>query len=31
VIDLRRYEETGAWTIVRSGALAPEAVATVLA
>jgi L-threonylcarbamoyladenylate synthase len=30
VIDLRRYEETGDWTVVRSGALAPEAVATVL-
>jgi L-threonylcarbamoyladenylate synthase len=31
VIDLRGYEDTGTWTIVRIGALAPEAVATVLA
>jgi L-threonylcarbamoyladenylate synthase len=31
VIDLRRYEDDGIWAIVRSGALAPEAVATVLA
>jgi L-threonylcarbamoyladenylate synthase len=30
VIDLRRYEQSGDWTVVRSGALAPEAVATVL-
>jgi L-threonylcarbamoyladenylate synthase len=30
VIDLRRYETTGHWTIVRAGALVPEAVATVL-
>jgi L-threonylcarbamoyladenylate synthase len=30
VIDLRRYEDNGEWTVVRSGALAPEAVATVL-
>jgi L-threonylcarbamoyladenylate synthase len=31
VIDLRRYEDDGTWAVVRSGALAPEAVATVLA
>jgi L-threonylcarbamoyladenylate synthase len=31
VIDLRRYEQTGEWSVVRSGAMAPEAVATVLA
>ena len=31
VIDLRRYERTGEWSVVRSGAMAPEAVATVLA
>jgi L-threonylcarbamoyladenylate synthase len=30
VIDLRRYEGGGDWTVVRSGALAPEAIATVL-
>jgi L-threonylcarbamoyladenylate synthase len=30
VIDLRRYEHGGDWTIVRKGALAPGAVATVL-
>jgi len=30
VIDLRRYEDTGEWTVLRSGAVAPEAVATVL-
>jgi L-threonylcarbamoyladenylate synthase len=31
VIDLRRYERAGEWTVLRSGAMAPEAVATVLA
>jgi L-threonylcarbamoyladenylate synthase len=31
VIDLRRYERTGDWSVLRSGAMAPEAVATVLA
>jgi L-threonylcarbamoyladenylate synthase len=31
VIDLRRYERAGEWSVVRSGAMAPEAVATVLA
>jgi L-threonylcarbamoyladenylate synthase len=30
VIDLRRYEDAGEWTVLRSGAVAPEAVATVL-
>jgi L-threonylcarbamoyladenylate synthase len=30
VIDLRRYEDTGEWTVLRIGALAPEAIATVL-
>jgi L-threonylcarbamoyladenylate synthase len=30
VVDLRRYEESGAWTIVRAGLVAPEAVGTVL-
>ena len=30
VVDLRGYEETGAWTIVRTGLVAPEAVGTVL-
>jgi L-threonylcarbamoyladenylate synthase len=30
VIDLRRYAETGEWAVLRSGAVAPEAVATVL-
>jgi L-threonylcarbamoyladenylate synthase len=30
VIDLRRYERTGEWDMLRSGAMAPEAVATVL-
>jgi L-threonylcarbamoyladenylate synthase len=30
VIDLRRYEETGEWAVLRSGALEPEAVGTVL-
>jgi L-threonylcarbamoyladenylate synthase len=31
VIDLRRYEDEGAWTVLRSGAVAPERVATLLA
>jgi L-threonylcarbamoyladenylate synthase len=31
VIDLRRYEHSGEWAVLRKGALAPEAVATVLA
>jgi L-threonylcarbamoyladenylate synthase len=30
VIDLRGYEGAGTWNVVRSGAVAPEAVATVL-
>jgi L-threonylcarbamoyladenylate synthase len=30
VIDLRLYEDGGDWSVVRSGALAPEAIATVL-
>ena len=30
VIDLRAYEREGRWTLVRTGAVAPEAVATVL-
>jgi L-threonylcarbamoyladenylate synthase len=30
VIDLRRYERNGEWSVLRSGAVAPEAVATVL-
>jgi L-threonylcarbamoyladenylate synthase len=30
VIDLRDYEAAGAWSVLRSGAVAPEAVATVL-
>ena len=30
VIDLRRYEDAGTWTVVRSGALSPETIATVL-
>ena len=30
VIDLRRYEDEGAWDVLRSGAVAPEAVATLL-
>ena len=30
VIDLRRYEDEGAWTVLRSGAVAPERVATLL-
>jgi L-threonylcarbamoyladenylate synthase len=31
VIDLRRYERTGDWNVLRIGAVAPEAIATVLA
>ena len=30
VVDLRRYERDGAWSVLRSGALAPAQVATVL-
>jgi L-threonylcarbamoyladenylate synthase len=30
VIDLRSYERNGEWSVLRSGAVAPEAVATVL-
>jgi L-threonylcarbamoyladenylate synthase len=30
VIDLRGYERTGEWSVVRSGAVAPAAIATVL-
>jgi L-threonylcarbamoyladenylate synthase len=30
VIDLRRYEREGTWSVLRSGAVAPEAVATLL-
>ena len=30
VIDLRAYEPEGAWTVLREGALAADAVATVL-
>jgi L-threonylcarbamoyladenylate synthase len=30
VIDLRRYGRTGEWDVLRSGAMAPEAIATVL-
>jgi L-threonylcarbamoyladenylate synthase len=30
VIDLREYEAAGAWSVVRTGAVAPAAVATVL-
>ena len=30
VIDLRRYERTGEWSVLRSGAVAPGAIATVL-
>jgi L-threonylcarbamoyladenylate synthase len=31
VVDLRRYEEAGDWTVVRTGLVATEAIATVLA
>jgi L-threonylcarbamoyladenylate synthase len=30
VIDLRGYERTGDWSVLRSGALPPEAIGTVL-
>lgn len=30
VVDLRRYEADGTWSVLRSGAVAPEAVATLL-
>jgi L-threonylcarbamoyladenylate synthase len=30
VVDLRRYEETGEWAVLRAGLVAPEAVGTVL-
>jgi L-threonylcarbamoyladenylate synthase len=30
VIDLRRYEDSGEWAVLRQGALAPEAIGTVL-
>jgi L-threonylcarbamoyladenylate synthase len=30
VVDLRGYEESGAWTVVRAGLVAPEAIGTVL-
>ena len=30
VIDLRRYEETREWRVLRAGAMPPEAIATVL-
>jgi len=30
VIDLRRYEDTGEWAVLRIGAAAPDAIATVL-
>lgn len=31
VLDLRRYEDAGAWTVLRTGAVPAEAVGTVLA
>jgi L-threonylcarbamoyladenylate synthase len=31
VVDLRRYEDGGAWSVVRTGLVAPEAIGTVLA
>jgi L-threonylcarbamoyladenylate synthase len=31
VIDLREYERTGRWSVLRRGAVPPEAIATVLA
>jgi L-threonylcarbamoyladenylate synthase len=31
VVDLRDYERTGAWSVVRTGLVAPEAIGTVLA
>jgi L-threonylcarbamoyladenylate synthase len=30
VVDLRGYEETGAWSVVREGLVAPAAIGTVL-
>jgi L-threonylcarbamoyladenylate synthase len=30
VVDLRRYEETGEWAVLRTGLVAPEAIGTVL-
>ena len=30
VVDLRGYEESGSWTVVRAGLVAPEAIGTVL-
>jgi L-threonylcarbamoyladenylate synthase len=30
VIDVRRYERNGSWSVLRSGAVPPEAIATVL-
>ena len=30
VVDLRGYEDSGAWTVVRAGLVAPEAIGTVL-
>jgi L-threonylcarbamoyladenylate synthase len=30
VVDLRRYEETGEWTVLRTGLVQPEAIGTVL-
>jgi L-threonylcarbamoyladenylate synthase len=30
VVDLRGYEESGAWTIMRAGLVAPDAIGTVL-
>jgi L-threonylcarbamoyladenylate synthase len=30
VVDLRGYDDSGAWTIVRAGLVAPEAIGTVL-
>jgi L-threonylcarbamoyladenylate synthase len=30
VVDLRRYEETGAWSVVRAGAISSDAVAAAL-
>jgi L-threonylcarbamoyladenylate synthase len=30
VVDLRRFEETGEWTVLRAGLVAPAVVGTVL-
>jgi L-threonylcarbamoyladenylate synthase len=30
VVDLRRYEQTGAWSVPRSGLVASETIASVL-